>query len=161
MLTQILLVPDFEPRVVHLRDQMTGTLEFTVREYIPVDKPVGNPRRRAVVWPGDAVVQQSAARAELAVEEAEVLRKLRLADVLCQPDRTDRVEPALADLAVVQVPDLGTILKARLLDGALRPDCLLLGQRDPERADPVFARRVHDHAAPAAAHVEQAHARPQ
>src|SRR5215472_529326 len=156
MLTQILLVPDFEPGVVHLRDQMTRTLQLTVGEYVPVDEPLAHPRGPAVVWPGDAVVQQPAASVELAVEEAEVLRKLGLADVLCQPDRADRVEPALADLAVVQVPDLGEVLKARLLDGALGPDRLLLGERDAERADPVLARRVHDHAAPAAAHVEQA-----
>src|SRR5215469_9483261 len=145
MLTQVLLVPDFEPGIVHLRDQMTGILEFAVREDIPVDKPVGNPARPAVVWPGDAVVQQPAALVELAVKEAEIPRKLGPADVLCQPDRTDRVEPALADIAVVEVPDLSEILKARLLDGALRPDCLLLGQRDAERANPVLARRVHDH----------------
>ncbi len=159
MLAQVLRLPDLESGVVHLRDQVPRAFELPVREHVAVDEPVGDPGRGTVVRPGDAVVQQPAARVELAVQEAEVAGKLGLADVLGEPDRADRVEPGLADLAVVQVPDLGEVVKARLLDGPLRPHGLLLGQGDAERADAVLARRVQHHAAPAATHVEQPHAR--
>ena len=97
----------------------------------------------------------------LPVQEREVAGQLGLADVLGQPDRADRVEAGLGHVPVVQVADLGQVAQAGLLDGPLGPGGLLLGQRHAEGLDAVLAGRVHDHAAPAAAHVQQAHARPQ
>src|SRR6266446_2673349 len=157
VLPQILRVPDLEAGIVQLGDQVSGAFQLAVGEDVPVDEPIGDPRGPAVVRPGDAVIQQPAARIELAVKETEVAGKLRFADVLGQPDRADRVEAGLGDLAVVQMPHLGEVLKARLLDRPLGPQGLLLGQRDAKRSHAVVACRVHDHAAPAAAHVEQPH----
>ena len=81
-----------------------------------------------------------------------------LADVLGQADRADRVEAGLRHVAVVQVPHLGEPGQPLPLDRRLGPGGLLGGQRDPERLDAVLPRRVHHHAAPAAADVEQPHA---
>src|SRR5260221_359504 len=157
VLPQVLRVPDLEAGIVQVGDQVSGAFQLAVGEDVPVDEPIGDPRGAAVVRPGDAVIQQPAARIELAVKETEVAGKLRLADVLGEPDRTDRVEAGLGDLAVVQMPHLGEVLKARLLDRPLGPQGLLLRQRDAKRSHAVVACRVHDHAAPAAAHVEQPH----
>src|SRR5258708_12650184 len=122
-------MPDLEARIVHLRDQVSGPFQFAVGEDVPVDESVGDSRGPAVVRPGDAVIQQPAARVELAVEETEVTGKLRLADVLGQPDRADRVEAGLGDLAVVQMPNLAQPLKPPLLNPPLSPSCLLLSHR--------------------------------
>ena len=94
----------------------------------------------------------------LAEQEREVGRQVRLADVLGQPDRADRVEAGLRHVAVVQVPHLGQAGQPLPLDRRLSPGGLLGGQRDPERLDAVLPRRVDHHAAPAAADVEQPHA---
>src|ERR1022692_4204932 len=123
VLAQILLMPDLETRVVHPRDQVAGTFEFTVREDVAVDESFLNDPRPGVVRPGDAVVQQPAARHQLAVQELEVARQLRLADVLGQADRADRVEATLSDLPVVQMPHLGPVLQSGFLDRPLCPEC--------------------------------------
>ncbi len=81
------------------------------------------------------------------------------ADVLGQPDRGDRVEVALLDVAVVHVPDLGEVVEPLLLDPLLRPRRLLAREGDAERVHAVLAGGVADHAAPAAAEVEQPLAR--
>ncbi len=118
------------------------------------------PRRRrlAAVGPGDAVVEQPAAGLELAVQEAEVPRQPGLADVLGQPDGADRVEPGLRHVPVVEVADFGELRQAGLGDGLARPFGLLRGQGHTEGPHAVLPGRVHDHAAPAAAHVQQPHA---
>ena len=103
------------------------------------------------------MIEQPALRPQLAEQEGEVPGQLRLADVLGQPDGADRVEPGLGNVPVVQVPDLGQLGQPRFLDRPLRPGCLLRGQRDAQRPDAVLPGGVHDHAAPAAAHVEQPH----
>src|SRR5207244_3135913 len=69
---QVLLVPDLEPRTVHDRYQVTRSFELSVREDVPVDEPPGPPRWLGAVRPGDAVVQQPAARLQLAEQEREV-----------------------------------------------------------------------------------------
>ena len=92
---------------------------------------------------------------ELVADEAEVRRVVLHADVLGQPDRGDRVEAGLLDVAVVHEPHLGEVVEPLLLDRLLRPRRLLARQRDAERLDAVLPRGVPDHAAPAAADVEQ------
>ena len=143
VLAQVLLVPDLEARVVHQRDQVAGRLELAVGEHVPVDEPVRPPGGLGAVGTGDAVVQQPPLRLQLAVQEREVAGQLGLADVLGQPDRADRVEAGLRHVPVVEVPHLGQVRQAPLLDGPLRPQRLLLGQRDAERLDAVLAGRVH------------------
>jgi hypothetical protein len=77
--------------------------------------------------------------------------------VLGEPDRADRVELVLLDVAVVQVTHLGQLGEAGLGDGLLGPLGLAPRERHTQRAHAVVARGVHHHAAPPAAHVEQAH----
>ena len=108
---------------------------------------------------GDAVVEQPALQAQAVAQEREVRRVVLHPDVLGQPDRGDRVEAGLGDLAVVAVPHLGEVVEAHLLDPLLRPRRLLARQRHAERLDAVVLGRVADHPAPAAADVEQPHAR--
>ena len=103
-------------------------------------------------------LSSSAPCAHLRLEEPEIRRVVLHADVLGQPDRGDRVESGLADVAVVAVADLGQVGQALLGDRVLRPLGLLLGKRDADRLHPVPCG-VADHAAPAAADVEQAVAR--
>ena len=161
VLAQVLLVPDLEARVVHERDQVAGPLELAVGEDVPVDEPLLADGRLEVVRPGDAVVEQPAAGVQLAVQVGEVALEVVLAHVLRQPDRADGVEARLRDVPVVQVPHLGEPGQPFPLDRGLRPGGLLGGQRDPEGLDAVLPRGVHDHPAPAAADVEQPHARPE
>src|SRR5208283_3717117 len=147
--------PDLEALVVHQGYQVAGPLQLAVGEDVPVDEPAFAGGGLGVVRAGDAVVEQAPPGAELAVEEREIARQLALADVLGQPDRADRVELALRDVPVIEVTDLRQAGQARPLDSLAAPGRLLPGQSDAERADAVFAGRVHDHAAPAAADVEQ------
>jgi len=160
VLAQVLLVPDLEACVVHERDQVTGSLKLTVGKDVPVDEPLLPDGRLEVVRPGDAVVQQPAAGVQLAVQVGEVGLEVVLADVFGQSDGADRVEARFRDVPVVQVPHLGEPGQPLPLDRGLRPGGLLGGQRDPEGLDAVLPGGVHHHAAPAAAHVEQPHARP-
>ena len=74
--------------------------------------------------------------------------------MLGQPDRGHRVEAGLRDVAVVAVADLGEIGQALVGDRVLRPHRLLLRQGDADGLDAVGGG-VADHAAPAAADVEQ------
>ena len=78
-----------------------------------------------VLGPGDAVVQQPAARTQLVLQEFEVGRVVLHADVFGQPDRGDRVESGLRYVPVVQVPDLGEMLQSFVDDGLLAPFGLL------------------------------------
>src|SRR5580693_1181829 len=120
VLAQVLLVPYLEAGVVHARDQVPGALELPVREHVAVDEPTAAAGRLGAIGPGDAVVEQPAARLELAVQEGEVARQVVLADVLGQPDRAHRVESGLGYVAVVEVPDLGQPGQPGLGDGLLR-----------------------------------------
>ena len=112
-----------------------------------------------VVRAGDGVVEQTALGAQLAVEEGEVGRVVGASDVLGQPDRRDRVEAGLGHVAVVAEADLRLAGEPGLLDGLLAVRGLLLGEGHADRLDAVVLDGVHDHAAPAAADVEQPHAR--
>ena len=64
-------------------------------------------------------------------------------------------KPVSSTCAVVHEPDLGEVVEPLLLDRLLRPRRLLARQRHAERLDAVLPRGVADHAAPAAAEVEQ------
>ena len=90
------------------------------------------------------------------VQVREVLGQARQTDVLEHADRADRVEAAV-DVAVVLHAVLDA-LDAGVRRGLLRVLGLVRRQRDADRLHAVVARRVHDHAAPSAADVEQAHA---
>ena len=157
VLAQVLLVPHLEPGVVDEGEQVARSFQLAVGEHVAVDETADHPARALVVRPGDAVVQQPSLGPQLAVQEGEVRRQLGPADVLGQPDRADRVELPFGHVAVVEVADLGQPAQALLLDGLLRPGRLLRGQGHAERLDAVLAGGVADHAAPAAAHVEQPH----
>ena len=109
--------------------------------------------------PADAVVEQPAPGHEQLVEPLEVRLELGEADVLEHPDRADRVVRAVVDVAVVLQPDLDRSGEPGLGDPLLRELGLAPRDRDADGAHAVVARRVHDHPAPTAADVEQAHAR--
>ena len=85
----------------------------------------------------------------------------RFASPMCsvRPMERHGVELLGRHVPVVQEPHLGEVVDPRLDDGLLRPRRLGLGERDAKDADAVLARRVDHHAAPAAADVQQAHAR--
>ncbi len=68
-------------------------------------------------------------------------------------------KPVSGDLPVVAEADLGQVGQALALDGGLAPRGLLARQRHAEHLDAVLPGGVPDHAAPAAADVEQPHAR--
>ena len=108
---------------------------------------------------GDAVVEQAPAGPQPARQEPEVPRQRRAPEVLGQPDRADGVELRGGRVAVVQMADLGEVAQAAALDLGLRPLRLVARQRHAQRPHPVLGRGVHDHRAPAAAHVEQPHPR--
>lgn len=110
--------------------------------------------------PGDAVVEQQTAGAQLALQEPEVGGVVLDANVLGQPDRGHRVETGFRDVAVVGVAHLRQVAEPLLVDAALRPLRLLGRQGGADRPHPA-ARRVAHHAAPAAADVEQPVARGQ
>src|SRR4029077_2371860 len=152
-------VADLEAVVVHRARQPARAFKLAVGGDVAVDEAVLVDGRAGVVGAGDAVIQHPAALLQLAVEELEVAGDIGLADVLGDADRADRVEVGLGDIAVVHVADLGQVLKAFALDGRLRPGRLLRGQGYAERLDALVLGSVPDHAAPAAADVEQAHAR--
>ena len=147
---------DLEAGVLRLGDDLADAGQLTVGEDVPVDERAG--LRALVVRAGDAVVEQAALGAELVLEEAEVVRVLPHADVLGEPDRADRVEVALEHVAVVGVPHLGEVRQPLAVDGLLGPRRLRDREGDAERLHAVLARREADHAAPAAADVEQPHA---
>ena len=85
----------------------------------------------------------------------EVRRVVAHADVLGQADRADRVEAGLEHVAVVEVPHLGEVVEPLAVDRLLGPRRLLARQGHAERLDAVLPGGVADHAAPAAADVEQ------
>ena len=68
-------------------------------------------------------------------------------------------KPVSRHVAVVAEAHLGDVVEALALDRLLRPGGLLARQRDADDLDAVVPRGVPDHPAPAAADVEQPHAR--
>src|SRR5215469_4759933 len=125
VLTQVLGVPDLEAGVVHERHEVTRPFELAVREHVAIDEPGGDACGPGVVWAGDAVIEQPAPRHQLGVQEREVVGKMRLADVLRQADRADRVEVGLDHVPVVEVADFREVRQTTFLDSALRPRRLL------------------------------------
>ena len=153
VVAQVLLVQHLETDVLDLGDDPPGSGELPVGEHVAVDEPARG-RAVPVVVAGDAVVEQQTAGAQLRLQEAEIRRVVRDTDVLGEPDRRDRVELRLADVAVVAVPDLGEVGQPLVGDRLLRPFGLLAGQRHTDRLD-AAARCIAHHAAPAASDVEQ------
>ncbi len=142
-----------ESDVLDIGDDAARTDQLAVGEDVAVDE-IARLGGAGVVRPGDAVVEEQAAVAQLVLDEAEVERVVVHTDVLGEPDRGHRVELALHDVAVVAVPDLGELAEPLLGDLLLRPGGLLGRQRRADHLDPAPGR-VADHAAPAAADVEQ------
>ena len=79
--------------------------------------------------------------------------------MLEHPDRADRVERTVANVAIVLVPDLDAVGKSRIGDRLLGPLGLAARERHADRSNAVVRRGVQDHPAPPAAHVEQPHPR--
>ena len=152
VLAQVLLVQHLEADVLHLGDDPAGAGELTVGEDVAVDEVAG--LLAPVVRPGDAVVEQHAARAQPVADPGEVGRVVAHPDVLGEPDRRHGVEAGLGDVAVVGVPHLGEVGQPLVGDRLARPQRLLARQGDPEHLH-ALACGVADHAAPAAADVEQ------
>ena len=151
VLAQVLLVPHLEALVLHDRHHRARAGQLAVGEDVAVDETRARDAGVAVVDPGDAVVEQPPPVTQPVAQEAEVGRVVLHADVLGQPDRADRVEAGLADLAVVAVPHLRGAGQPLLRDGLGGPRRLLLRERDAEGRDAVVLDGVAHHAAPAAA----------
>ena len=159
MLAQVLLVTDLESGGVHDAHDVSRAGELAVGEDVTVDEAVLVVTLLAVIGTRDRVIEHATERLELGVRECEVRRVVLATDVLGEPDRADGVELGLGHVAVVAEAHLSAALEAALLDGVLGECRLLLGERDADRLDAVVLGGVHDHAAPAAADVEQGHAR--
>ena len=110
---------------------------------------------------GDAVVEQPSAGAQQSEQPGEVLVEPGRAHVLEHADGADGVERSVDDVAVVLHADLDAVGEPGLAYRRARPLRLTRRQRDADRGRTVLARGVDDHAAPAAADVEQAHPRTQ
>ncbi len=107
------------------------------------------------------MVEQPPLRHELVGEELRVRRQLGNADVLGEADRADGVEAGLRHVPVVAEPHVDVVGQSPL-GGLLAPPLgLLAGQGHRDDVDAVVLGGVHGHAAPAAADVQQPHARPE
>ena len=73
-------------------------------------------------------------------------------------DRADGVERPIVHVAVVLHADLDAVLEPGFANRASGPIGLALREGDADGVHAVVLRRVHDHAAPSAADVEQPHA---
>ena len=128
-------------------------MQLAVGEDVGVDE-APRPRTRTTAISrrtADPVVQQPPLRAQQPEQTLEVHLELREPDVLEHADRADRVVRTVADVAVVLVADLDEVGETGFSDSLGTELGLLTRQGDADRADAVMARRVQDHAAPAAA----------
>jgi hypothetical protein len=73
VLPQVLGMPHLQAGILQLGDNAPGAGQLTIREYVAVDESLGLVRG-VVRWPGDAVVEQPAARAEQLPQLREVRR---------------------------------------------------------------------------------------
>jgi hypothetical protein len=92
MFAEVFFVADLEAGVLGVGDDAAGADEFAVGEDVAVDE--GASAAVAVVWAGDAVVQEAAAGLQAVEEEAEVRGVVADADVFGEADRADGVEVA-------------------------------------------------------------------
>src|SRR4029453_11343505 len=122
VLAQALEVTDLEPGALHRRDDAADLVQLAVGEDVAIDEAVALEACAAGVRrPRDAVVQQTTAGSQQPPEPVEVHPKLREPYVLEHPDRADRVERPVGDVAVVLVPDLDAVDQAGLRDRLLSP----------------------------------------
>ena len=91
-------------------------------------------------------------------QDAEVLVDPFGSDVLGHPDRADRVEALVAELAVVLQPDLHFVADAGLADPLPGQFGLLPADRDADCLHSIARRRVDGHRSPSATDIEQPHA---
>lgn len=155
MLPQALHVPGFEPGLLHRRHDRTDLVELTVGEHIAVDEtPPGEaspPTRGAT----DRVIEEAATRSDQAVHACEVLAEAGGADVLEHPDRADRVEGAVVDVAVVLEPDLDPVSEAGVGDTIAGQLGMASRHGDPHTSNAVMLGGVQEHGAPTAADIEE------
>ena len=144
---------DFEAIVLHRLGDIAGTGELAVREDIAVNEAaLGS---LVVIRVGDVVVEHQAADLQFAVEELEEVVVVLHTNVLDNADGGDSIEALFGDIAVVHEADFRQVLEAFLLNLALAPLGLFLGQGDADGLH-AAARRVAHHTAPAAAHIQVA-----
>ena len=157
-------IGDLQAGARDVRDRPGDMGQLAVGEHISGDEVPGTQADVATVGigGGDAVLQGQAARLEQAVDDLEVGRQVLQADMLEHADRADPVvDLGSGDVAVVGQPDLDPILQARLPDPLAGELELVLRQGHAEHPGAMVLRRVDRQGAPAAADVEQAHARAQ
>ena len=154
VLAQVLLVAHLETGVLDLGDDPAGAGQLAVGEDVAVDERAGV--LVAVVRAGDAVVQQPAARARACrAGTRSTPGSCRTPMCSVRPIELTASKLALGHVAVVEVPDLGQVVEALALDRLLRPRGLLARTASRRAPYAVLAGGVADHAAPAAADVEQ------
>ena len=160
VVAQALHVTGLEPRALDRRDDRADLVEVGIGEHVAVEErgpgqPAAPERRTAhrVVHEPPSRPQEPEHRGRVGVEIA--------AHVLEHADRADGVVGPVVDGPVVLVAHLHPVGEPRLRDGLAGPVDLLLGERDRRDGHTVLPRRVDRHRPPAAAAVEQVHARPQ
>ncbi len=146
-----------EPVVLHRGDDRSHAEQLAVGEHVAVDEP---PCTRALTGgrTGDAVVEQPSFGTELVGEPREVGAELAASNVLGESDGRNRIEVRLRHIAVVEETHLRAIGEAAFGDRLLCPLSLLSRQGDTECLHAVLLGGMHDHPAPSAADVQQAHA---
>ncbi len=153
VLAQRFDVAHLEAGGLHAQDRATDVEQLAIGEHVASEERARP--ERGVTGVGDGVVEQPAPRSQESVEHAEVLTRARRTDVLEHPDRGDRVERLLTEVAVVLQPDRHPTLQTGLGHAVAGERGLLGADRDPDHLHAVLARRVDRHRAPAAADVEQ------
>jgi hypothetical protein len=171
MLTEALDVASFEAATLHRADHRAHLVQLAVGEDVALDEGAAGEagastaqpaeRRRGGLRARDGVVEQPSAVGQQLPQSREVLGEAGEPHVLEHADRRDGVVRPVRHVTVVLQPDLDEVAAAR----PVRPFAGQLGllgrDRDADGAHAVLPRGVDHHAAPPAAHVEQAHSRAQ
>ena len=103
------------------------------------------------------MVEHPAGGNERLVQDGEVVVDARGADVLSHPDRADRIEPLVTELAVVLQADVHLVAHTGLADTLPGQLGLLAADRDADRLGPIAGRGVDHHRTPSTSDVEQPH----
>ena len=141
VLAQVFLVQHLEPDVLDLGDDPSGAGQLPVREHVAVDEPAGG-RALPVVVPGDAVVEQQSAGAQLRLAgSGSTPGSSRTPMCSVRPIEDTASNCGLANVAVVEVPNLGQLGQPLVGDRLLRPLGLLGRQRDADRLHALAAPR--------------------
>ncbi len=157
---EVLDVQRLEPGTLEGEQHAGQVQELAVREHVAVRElsaDVGAAFGRRHV--GDAVIEHPPARLEHAGDPSRVLVDLPFANVLDHADAGHRVEPLLAQVAVVHHLELDPIADPGLAGPLGRQLGLRLRKGDPQRRCAVLPGGVDSEAPPATADVEHPHSR--